>query len=1063
MKGRALYLTISLLFVLSGVAALIYQVAWFKHLSYFLGNTTYAQSIVLATFMGGLAIGAWIFGKKADQVKNPLKLFALLEIGIGLFCIAYFPLFESVKEVFISFVRSQGWSSDSNNVLLLKFVVGIVTMLIPTILMGGTLPVLVKHLTKLNPSIGKNISLLYFINSLGAVIGSLLAGFYLLESIGVRNTVYFGAVLDGSIGVFFLLIASKYSIPTKSLKGREKNKAELDKRYVGKGVYKVALVIAAISGFCTMTYEVLWLRLLIPVLGSTTYSFSLVLITFILGITLGSLGVYYFFHKIKHPLRFLAICQIGLLISIFTTIPFYDRIPFWIWKEVSSETSEGVTYAAYLFKQFSYSSLMLIVPTLFMGMSFPVVSRLAVKKRESSGESIGKVYALNTMGTVLGSLLAGILLIPFIGIKNTLDLTLLINFLLLLLIFNYLKDTKTSFKLITTVLVVMLSIYYWTNVDKEKWAYSIMTSVVTRKINRETPPKSFDSFIDQRRNDIDKILFYEEGVGGTIVVTKEGETVSLFTNGKGDAGSQGDLRTQINLAQTPMILHQNPENVFVIGFGAGTTIGNVLTHPSVKKAKVAEISPSVIKASEHFNHINQEPLSDDRLTVIKDDGISALRLSAEKYDVIISQPSNPWSAGVGNLFTEEFFGDCKKKLKKGGILAQWFNLYEMSDETLKMIVRTVLEQYQHVELWQIGSSDLLMVCSEDQIKTDLDQLKENFEKVREPLKMADVSSFKVFLSQQFLADENIEKLKTFAYSSNINRVNSENLPLLEHWAPKDYFLVRSPASFRKLDERNALEKSDIRLKKYIDKKSGLSYSDCAEIAAFHIYEGNKELALNLADRHPMIYISWAKTEINNGNYSDAIFFINRFSKFNRNSPLSFKYLAEIQMKQNNYQNALKYLDEGVKIHSKVGDLYFMRSEVHRKLGNKNNLIFNLKKSIEFDSTNFAAYNDLAAIYGQDKKYDVAISLLNTAINKGCDTEKVFYNRGSINGLTGNYQASVQDFSKVIEMNNANTKAFFLRGKGYLELGDNEKACIDLEKARSLGFQKANDLIKKHCQ
>ena len=1057
-NNRSLYFLTSLLFVLSGVAALVYQISWFKYLSYFLGNTTYSQSIVLATFMGGLALGSWFWGRKADSSKNTLALFAVLEILIALYCFFYFPIFEFVKSQFIDIVNANGWPSDSTIVLSLKLIVSAATILVPTVLMGGTLPVLVKHLSNYTKEIGRNVSLLYFINSLGAVIGSVLAGFYLLESIGIRNTIYFGAIADGIVGVLVLIIAFSKNSTQKNIKD-----IKTVKFHVTPKIYRVALTVAGISGLCAMIYEVVWLRLLIPILGSTTYSFSIVLIVFISGITLGSLIVYLSISRIKNPIRFLTICQVGIIVSILLSIPFYEKIPYLIWSDIVAEMKTDNGYSFYLSRQLLYTSLVLIVPTIFMGMSLPIATKLTVKKISSSGRSIGNVFAINTLGTVFGSLLAGLVLIPLIGIKPTLEVALFLNLSLVILLFSFKISLKTRSKVVLFLLILFCSFYYQSSVNNERWTHSIMTSVVPRKINRKPPPSTFDEFYKVEKSQTDSILFYDEGIGGTVVVTKYKGNVHLYTNGKGDAASQGDLRTQINLAQTPMILHPNPEKVFVIGFGAGTTIGNVMTHQSVKQAKVAEISPEVIDASIFFNHVNQNPLADKRLQVIKDDGISALRLSPQKYDIIISQPSNPWSAGVGNLFTQDFFRDCKEKLEKNGILGQWFNLYEMSDETLKMVFRTVLKEFKHVDLWQIGSSDLLMVCSESPINTDLKTLEESFNSVNEPLSLGGINSFPVFLSQQFLSSKNQDLLEKYAYSGSKSDINTENLPLLEHWAPKDYFLYAVPDNFHNLDQRNNIESSQLMIRDFIQNRKGLNYSQTAEIAAFHIYEGNKELALTLADKHPMIYMSWANREIEQGNYYDAIFFINRYARFNRNSALVFINLATIKLKEKNLAASLEYLNEGLKFNRTNSDLYYLRSDINRRLGNTIPVVTDLKKSIKYDSTNFAAYNDLAAIYGQQKQYNLAISVLNKAINNGCDEENIFYNKGSILGLQNEFEKSVFAFSRVIQLNPKNAKAFYLRGKGYLKLGKKDKACSDFHTAQQMGVNQAKQMFQETCK
>jgi len=821
------FILICFLFVLSGVAALMYQITWFKHLSYFLGNSTYAQAVVLATFMGGLAIGSWWWGKKADESKKPLMLFAWLEILIGLYCFFYMPIFEVIKNVFLSIVISNEWSSDSGIVLLLKVVASAAAILVPTILMGGTLPVLVKCLSERIEEVGKNVAILYFINSLGAVLGSVPAGFYLLGKFGLTVTTYFGATMDFVVGIIFLIIAFKTKNNT-SEKPKKQNSNKKPQLYtLTKKQYNIVLLTAGFSGLCAMMYEVSWLRLLIPVLSSTTYSFTIILTAFITGITIGSLIVYYLLPKIKKPYLFLGLCQAGIVASIFLSLPFYEKLPYYIWHSIGIDNPEIGGYEHYLKIQFLYVFVLMIVPTIFMGMSLPIASKIAVKDIKKSGKSVGNVFAINTIGTVIGSLLAGMIFIPFVGIKHTIDIAIAVNLsLAITIIFGKSGLNKTHGIAVGAVLIGTLS-YYLNEVKVERWANSIMLSDVPRQINRKKAPKNFKKFLKKTARKNQKLLYYKEGISGTIVVGSNGPEVFLYTNGKGDANSVSDLQTQSSLGHTPILLHPSPDTVFVIGFGAGHTIGSVMTHPDVKFAQVAEISPEVVEASVHFEHINEQPLHDSRLQLIKDDGVSALRQSPYKYDVIISQPSNPWSAGVGNLFTKEFFRDCKSKLRPGGYVAQWFSLYEMDDNSLKLIIRTVLDQFDHVSVWKLGTNDIVLICSETPFNFDLNKMERRYRKVKKYLNKEDVAinSFSSFLSQQYL--ESTEALKFYGEKGPLN---TEDNPLLELWAPRSYFFDLEPTEFLGYNAWKNYNSSNLLLRKYSERNGNLSSYDQVQIA-----------------------------------------------------------------------------------------------------------------------------------------------------------------------------------------------------------------------------------------
>jgi spermidine synthase len=1050
-------LIVILFFVFSGIASLIYQVAWFKQLSYFLGNSTYSQSVVLATFMGGLAIGAWFWGKKVDSTKNPLRIFAYLEIGIAVYCFFYKEIFGLVEGLF--YMASQSLSLESNDTLtfVFKMSASSLSILFPTILMGGTLPTLVKFTSSKIEDVGKNVTLLYFLNSLGAVLGTMLAGFYLIEKYGLINSTSIGASLELMIGLSCLFISYKVVSPENSIKSNEVNLA------ASKGIsktpvsYKLLITIAFISGFSSMLYEVVWLRLLVPILSSTTYSYTVILTSFITGITIGSIIVYRVLRKIKNHIRLIAFSQIGIVSSILLTLPFYERIPFYMWTIFSNEASGESEYFYYLLYQFLFSALIILIPTILIGLTLPIVNVLAVNKVEETGRKVGSIFGINTVGTVLGSLITGLVLIPFIGISKSLFLGLFINFLLgVYLILKLDVNKKRELFYAISPVLVCLAIFVF-NGGTSNWSDAIMTSEVPRKINRTKAVETFEEFLTYDKQE-EKVLFYREGITGTIVVAQSRDEVYLYTNGKGDANSVGDLPTQVSLAQVPMILHPNPESVFVIGFGAGTTIGNVLTHKSVKRASVAEISPEVIDASKYFEHVNQKPLEDKRLTVIKDDGVSALRISKQKFDIIISQPSNPWSAGVGNLFTTEFFRDCKSKLHPGGIVAQWFSLYEMDDDNLKLILRTVLQEFKNVELWQIGTNDIMMLCSEEKLNVDLDKMKLRFQEKKKIFDAIDVKSFPVFLSQQFCKD--IDLIKTYA---GTGETNTEDLPLLEYRAPKAYFYNLKPKQINKIDQRTELDQHpELLLNQYVSHQK-LSSEEIRNVASFQYYYANQELAEYFAAKSPEVILSWARFENRDNNVTTAIRLLDWGKKRDSKNHHYSAYKAFILDSIGNTANAVIELDDFLSKNPNNQELYYERGTLLMKLGNNENAKNDFLKSIEVNPKKIQAYNNLATILAQEGNHLRAIEILDKGLSLDPTDSKLLFNRGITYGFLQQYDKCLNDLSKVLQKEPNNVQALYLRGKSYLQLKQIQNACNDWQVASKLGMTKATEALNHYCR
>ncbi len=343
MNKQNMYGVIATLFIVSGATGLVYQIAWFRYLSLFLGNTTYAQTVVLATFMGGLAIGASLWGRKADSSKSPIKLYARLELLIGIYCILYPALLGVAKSLFIATVHGFQLPSDGGAVLALKLLISAVMLLFPTILMGGTLPVLVRFISSTVEESGRNVATLYFLNSLGAVLGSMLGGFFLVEIAGLQATVI-GA------GVVNILIASvAFSLGTR-IPAMPALSAEVEPEIERPTTDRQALLavgVAGVSGLAAMIYEVAWVRLLIPVLGSSTYSYTLMLVAFISGITIGSWLVAMFIRRIRNLFRALALCQLGVGLSMALMLPVYGRIPYVYWHLGAMLTRSDGTYRSF--------------------------------------------------------------------------------------------------------------------------------------------------------------------------------------------------------------------------------------------------------------------------------------------------------------------------------------------------------------------------------------------------------------------------------------------------------------------------------------------------------------------------------------------------------------------------------------------------------------------------------------------------------------------------------------------------------------------------------------------
>lgn len=846
-----MYGVIATLFIVSGATGLVYQIAWFKYLSLFFGNTTYAQTIVLATFMGGLAIGASLWGRRADRSKSPVKLYGGLELFIGLYCILFPLLLTVAKSAFVFTVHALQLPSDGTAVLFLKFLISVVLLLFPTILMGGTLPVLVRFISHSVEESGKNVATLYFLNSFGAVVGSLLCGFFLVPMAGLQATVISAGILNIMIaGIAFLLGARTYA----GLADNKETVSEPESHSSTDLQVFLAVGVAGFSGLASMIYEVAWVRLLIHVLGSSTYSYTLMLVAFISGITIGSWLVAVFIQRIRNLFGALALCQLGVGISMALTLPLYGRIPYMFWHLGAILTPTEATYPIFLTLQFVVCFLIMIIPTIFLGMSLPLASRIATRSVVVLGRTVGTVFTVNTVGTVIGSLAAGLVLIPLIGVRHAMEVGFLLN-LGCGIVLTYFNDASSRLRrvVLVTPIAILASLAFVFGSD---WNQSVMFSGVFRQFgNNRTPPPSYAEF--EKTVKANKVLFYKEGASATVGVYEHplGPQLVLLINGRTDASSLNDLPTQVLLGQVPMMLHPQPDTVLVIGFGSGVTVGSVLTHP-VKLVESAEISPEVIAASRLFEHVSNRPLADPRLRLHVDDALAFLKLTRANYDVIISEPSKPWRAGIGNLFTTEFFQLCKERLRANGLMVQWLHLQEIDDEAFRLVVRTFRSVFPHITVWQSLTKDVFLVGSTEPVRFDEEKLVQRLTgaAVKGDLARVQVPDAATLLSLQMISEGPLRE-----YASD-GPLNTEDKPLLEHWAPRAFFANRGAGGLHRLDERTVFGKSNLFLDQVLEKRP-LTDEEMLNIGLLHadLDRGNVSVGYSMLSAYLGKHLKDART------------------------------------------------------------------------------------------------------------------------------------------------------------------------------------------------------------
>lgn len=816
---RWLYSTAILCLLLSGVAGLVYQVAWARYLALFLGHTSYAVVAVLVAFMGGLALGNVWIGRFADRLARPLLLYGWLEIGIGIYALAFPLYFEMCQSGYLSLAaggESGGWW-----LLFLRFLFSFAAILVPTVLMGGTLPVLTRLVTRSLGELRSRLAGLYFINSLGAVIGVVVADFWWLPAWGLDATVYGGAVLNLLVGVVSLMVnasrgedleAEEQAAPVRMGQGIPRpattastTNAESAASDRGRGEdenyapfeWRLAVIAAGASGFVAMLYEVVWTRLLALALGSSTHAFSIMLATFIAGIALGAWWVARW-RNLRRTFDAFGWAELALALTLLVSMFFYHYLPYVFVRLGNVLVRDASNYGLYQLCQFLVCFLVMFVPALCLGMTLPLASRVATAELARTGRSVGLVFSVNTLGTVLGAALSGLVLLPWLGLAKAFALGVALNLVIAFAVLGRSHPTvrRVLPAAVPLVIAALLGVVHVTLA--KRWERAFAAGLW----RLPTPPDSlaaYRAYVDEMN-----VLYHRDGAGSTVVVNTwtnpaNGKVdLSLRVNGKADATTRGDLPTQLLLAHLPLLLQPEATNVMIVGMGSGMTCGSVLTHPNVRRVDVAEISPEVHEvARTHFAPFNHHALDDPRTQVHLDDAKSFLNTCGRTYDTIISEPSNPWMAGVAGVFSLEFYDVCRQHLAEGGWMVQWVQIYESDDDTFRTVLATFASAFPFFTVWQTLPGDLVLVGSAQPLKVDLEAAAQRFETatVKADLQRADIFTLPVLLSLQILSDRNAAFLPT------TNTVqHSDFFPVLDYQAERAFFARNDTRMFETFNQ-----------------------------------------------------------------------------------------------------------------------------------------------------------------------------------------------------------------------------------------------------------------------
>lgn len=770
-KKKNLKALLFVCFFVSGACGLVYQVAWLRVLGLIFGNTVYATSTVLAGYMAGLGIGALFWGAWIDKKPqhSPAKVYAWLEGGVAIFAVLT-PFIWKLIEI-IHTLFHQTFEPSFFQFSIFKFFVALFSLFIPTFLMGGTLPVLCRFFVSHDSQhSSRSIALLYAWNTFGAVTGVLASGFFLLYAVGVWQTV----LLVGLINAAIFGIVWQLEKETNSMRGSAMPEVKQEKEVSESWNFKrtILLLLFGVSGAVSMMYEVSWTRILALSLGSSIYAFSVMLATFLTGIALGSWILGLVMRKVQPTLLLFCALQLMASVFVFIGINLFDDMPFWFVKVFGWAKGSGFLLET---GKFFLASLVMLPPTICIGALFTCFIEI-FQKTSRVGSKVGAAYFANTIGTVLGSAFTGFFIIPHIGLHQTLMLAGCLNAGIAIIAFGLDKKNFQMKPLFVGLAVVLVTFgSFW---KVEPWNQVVMTSGTIVK-PAGLVGLSKNDFLNTLREK--QSLFYKEGLSAVVNVDRYRDNISLAVNGKVDA-STDDSFTQFFLGHLPLILHSNPQDVLVIGLGSASTLAAVASHP-VKRIDAIELEPAVVEGAGYFKELNRNVLEDKRVHMVMNDGRNYVLTYPGKYDVIISEPSNPWMAGVANLFSKEHYQNMKKKLNQDGMVCQWLHAYSMSVEDLRMIVRTFTEVFPNASLWTSYYPDLMLIGTMSSEPFSFERIKKAFEidGVKQDFKPHGIENAEGFLGNYWIGGQN---LKFFSQGA---KINSDNYPYLEFSAPKHLY------------------------------------------------------------------------------------------------------------------------------------------------------------------------------------------------------------------------------------------------------------------------------------
>ena len=695
-------------FFLSGLAALLYQTAWLRQFSLVFGTSELAVATVLAAYMGGLALGSAIAARYAARVTRPVLVYGLLEAGIALSALAVPLLLLAARALYAAMLGDQPAPPDAAAIgqPIFYLIVAFIVLAIPTGFMGATLPLLIRYAVRTDREVGPRVALLYATNTAGAVVGTVAAGFVLLPALGLNRTVWVGVAVNALVFVIAAALARgrRDSAPTDEtvaaagppsfLTACIRPLFERSEPLMGRltAIFRTQpawmLPLMLVSGANAFLYEVLWTRMLAHVIGGSIYAFATMLAAFLTGIAIGGGLAGKVAERRERAAAAFAFTQVAIGVL---------SIGVYAWMGLLIPDSP-TTWTLALF-----AVAVMLPATIFIGATLPLSVRVLARDESEATASTARIYAWNTVGAIVGAILAGFVLIPGLGFEGSIRVAVGVNFVLALWAAGCVARPRPIPVAVACAGIAAVLVVY----SPDRPRAVVLNSAFD--VGYAEPPRE---------------LYYAVGRSSTVMLLASGTYYFLRTNGLPEAsvgvkGIQPTVDTQKWLTALPVAARPDTRNMLVVGFGGGVALEGVPA--SVESIDVVELEPEVIVANRRLAGMRDlDPLEDPRFTIVINDARNALRLSGKSYDVIVSQPSHPWTAGASHLFTREFAADVRSHLTEGGVFLQWMNAEFVDEPLLRTLAATLVAEFENVRLYRPAGRVLMFLASDAPLDVELE-------------------------------------------------------------------------------------------------------------------------------------------------------------------------------------------------------------------------------------------------------------------------------------------------------------------------------------------------------